>query len=176
MAENFVHVNPSKSRALISGKVFGDQVERGLKALGPKVENRLVNRALKKELDKLTADIRSRTPDETGELVDSISLKRKFKKKDGVVLFDIASRGPVSRIAHLVEWGRDEWTGRQRFKRTGETREVTLASTRPGARMFSRAWDSRGPHIVPKANANIRIFVGREFKKIERRAKRSAAG
>ena len=174
MAGNFVNLNTMDASGLISGIVGGKQLADALAALGPKVENRIVNRALKNEMEKLTADIRSRTPDDTGELVDSISLKRKYSKKNGVVLFDIASRGDVSKRAHLTEWGRDEWTGDQKI-RGGNTRTITLASTRPGVRMFSNAWDSRKNDIVPRANYNIKLFVGKEWKKIARKAAKAKA-
>ena len=169
MAKNFVNLNSMDAKGLISGKVGGKNLARALGKLGPKVENRIINRALKREMERLTADIRSRTPDDTGELVDAISLKRKFKKKTGIVLFDIAVRGPHSRRAHLTEWGRDEFQADQVIG-GGFTRTVTIGSTRPGARMFTRAWDSRKNKIVPKTNANIKLFVAKEWKKIARKA------
>lgn len=170
------------AKGFISGTVSGHDLAKALKRLGRKVENRIVNKALKLEMDKLHSAIQHKTPVDDGELEDSITLKRKYKKQAGVVLFDIASRGDVSRRAHLTEWGRDSytlelWGDDARFVGAFDSYiegVVTFGSTRPGARMFTRSWDAAKNTIVPNTNARIKAFVFKEWRKINRAAKREA--
>jgi len=139
------------------------------------MEARVISGALRKGAKEVEAFAKDLVPERTGELKDSIKIRRQVSKKRGFVNFFVTAGDRKSGqgwYAHLVEYGTGPHEIRPRKAKSlfiaGLLRTVVNHPGAKGAGFMRRAFDKGSEPALTSITAEVKAGVGRLLK---RRAK-----